>query len=174
MQTSRAFVSGGMVLGVMGVLGATMALQPGAPAVQQPAAPVAPLPTAKPGLATETPMYEAPDGTKLPVVSTSEIKLLIEDLKIGAGAEAKSSSTITIHYHGTLMNGKVFDSTRGQQPATFPLAKLIEGWKMGIPGMKVGGIRRLTVPWQLAYGDRAVGDDIPAKSDLISRSSSRT
>lgn len=112
-------------------------------------------------------MYEAPDGTKLAVVQTSEIKLVMEDLKIGTGAQAKGSSTITIHYHGTLMNGNVFDSTRDGEPATFPLSQLIEGWKMGIPGMKVGGIRRLTIPWQLAYGERAVGNDIPAKSDLI-------
>ncbi len=113
-------------------------------------------------------MHEGPDGTKYEVVKTSEIRLLIEDLKIGDGAEAKGSSTITIHYHGSLAsNGKVFDSTRGKEPATFPLNRLIQGWQAGIPGMKVGGVRRLTIPWQFAYGERGAPPDIPAKADLV-------
>jgi FKBP-type peptidyl-prolyl cis-trans isomerase len=62
--------------------------------------------------------------------------------------------------------------TRGQDPVTFPLSDLIQGWQIGIPGMKVGGIRRLTIPYQLAYGERDIpGEDgqvqIPGKSTLV-------
>ncbi len=127
--------------------------------------------TIKPAM--EPDMGEAPDGTKMPVVARKEIKLVMEDLKVGEGKEALASSTVTIHYHGTLATtGAMFDSTRGKDPATYPLRQLIAGWQMGIPGMKVGGIRVLRVPYQLAYGERAVpgegGKDlIPAKSDLV-------
>ncbi|MDX2131502.1 MAG: FKBP-type peptidyl-prolyl cis-trans isomerase [Planctomycetota bacterium] len=116
---------------------------------------------------------EAPDGTMLDIVQTSSICLLMEDLKVGTGPEAKPSSTIKINYHGTLKNGKVFDSTRGKAPIEFPLSNLIKGWQMGIPGMKVGGVRRLTIPWQLAYGEQEIPDRqnggvlIPARSDLV-------
>lgn len=118
-------------------------------------------------------MGEAPDGTKIPIISRSSIAIQIEDLKIGDGKEATAASTITINYHGSLAsNGNVFDSTRGKEPATFPLARLIPGWQAGIPGMKVGGIRVLHIPYQLAYGDRTIPNPdgtplIPAKSDLV-------
>lgn len=76
----------------------------------------------------------------------SEIKIVVEDLVLGDGAEATAESVITINYHGTLAkDGKVFDSTKGKEPATFPLQRLIPGWQAGIPGMKIGGLRRLTV-----------------------------
>lgn len=118
-------------------------------------------------------MGEAPDGTKMKIISRSSIAIQIEDLKIGDGKEATPASTITINYHGSLAsNGNVFDSTRGKEPATFPLARLIPGWQAGIPGMKVGGIRVLHIPYQLAYGDRTIPNPdgtplIPAKSDLV-------
>lgn len=119
------------------------------------------------------PMAQGPDGKEYPVVASSSICIEIEDLKIGDGKEVMAGSTITIHYHGTLAsNGKQFDSTRGKEPATFPLQRLIPGWQAGIPGMKVGGIRILRIPYQLAYGEREIpGPDgsplIPAKSDLV-------
>ncbi len=115
-------------------------------------------------------MYEAPDGTTMPVVKSSEycVKILMEDLKIGDGEEAKPGATVTILYHGTFKDGRVFDSTRNRnnEAITYPLANLIDGWQLGIPGMKVGGIRRLSVPYQLAYGRRG-RDGIPPNSDLI-------
>ncbi len=123
-----------------------------------------PKPTAKP-----TTTAEAPDGSHLPILSTDSRPngLVIDELKLGTGTDAKSNSTITIHYHGTLTSGKVFDSTRGDQPATFPLNQLIQAWQEGIPGMKVGGIRRLTVPPELGYGKSGAGDDIPPNSTLV-------
>lgn len=94
--------------------------------------------------------------------------MIIEDLRLGDGPEAKPGATVTINYHGTLKeNGQMFDTTRAKQPATFPLNRLIKGWQEGVPGMKTGGIRRLTVPYQLAYGESGRPPVIPPKSDLV-------
>lgn len=91
----------------------------------------------------------------------------IEDLVEGEGEECPKGATITIHYRGTLMSGKEFDSTTGGEPATFPLRRLIVGWQEGIPGMKPGGKRKLTIPWAMGYGAAGSPPDIPAKADLI-------
>ncbi|MFT3684006.1 MAG: FKBP-type peptidyl-prolyl cis-trans isomerase [Phycisphaerales bacterium] len=91
----------------------------------------------------------------------------IEDLVVGAGPECKKGATVKVHYRGTLLNGKEFDSSIGGDPITFPLNQLIEGWQEGIPGMKVGGKRKLTIPWQKAYGAAGSPPDIPPKADLI-------
>jgi len=96
-------------------------------------------------------------------------KLKVEDIKEGKGEEVHSGDTISIHYHGTLENGKVFDSSveRGTPfKCRIGVGMVIDGWDMGVIGMKVGGKRKLTIPPALAYGDRAIGD-IPAGSTLI-------
>jgi FKBP-type peptidyl-prolyl cis-trans isomerase len=96
-------------------------------------------------------------------------KLKIEDTKEGKGEEVHSGDYITIHYHGTLENGKVFDSSveRGIPfQCRIGVGDVIAGWDMGVLGMKVGGKRTLTIPSSLAYGDRAIGS-IPAGSTLI-------
>lgn len=139
----------------------------------KPAAPATPAPAAAQPAGDQMP--EAPDGTKMSVVAKSKVTLTIEieDLKIGTGPECPAGANVTINYHGTLAaDGKVFDTTREKKPATFSLTRLIPGWQLGIPGMKVGGIRRLHIPYQLAYGEREIpGPDgkplIPAKSDLV-------
>jgi FKBP-type peptidyl-prolyl cis-trans isomerase len=95
-------------------------------------------------------------------------ELQITDLKVGTGAEVKPGDTITFHYKGTIaQTGVKFDSSydRGE-PIEYPLASLIEGWQQGIPGMKVGGKRRLVIPSELGYGDQA-SSGIPANSDLV-------
>ena len=103
-----------------------------------------------------------------PVVSDG--KLQSTDEVVGTGAEAQVGSTITVKYTGTLTDGTVFDSTekQGGNPATFTLAQgqLIDGWVQGIPGMKVGGKRKLVIPPSLGYGAQANGA-IPANSTLI-------
>ncbi|MFC1731837.1 FKBP-type peptidyl-prolyl cis-trans isomerase [candidate division KSB1 bacterium] len=94
--------------------------------------------------------------------------LITKDVVIGEGEEAVAGLTVTTHYTGTLDDGTVFDSsvTRGA-PFSFTLGvgQVIKGWDLGIAGMKVGGKRELTIPANLAYGDRAIGA-IPAGSTL--------
>lgn len=112
---------------------------------------------------------------KLPDLASKEWKevkehpgLKIWDVKTGAGEAVKSGATVTIHYTGWLKDGAIFDSSvqRGQK-ATFPLNRLIKGWQAGIPGMKPGGVRRLYIPYEMAYGAEGRPPKIPAKADLI-------
>jgi FKBP-type peptidyl-prolyl cis-trans isomerase len=96
-------------------------------------------------------------------------KLKVIDTKVGTGAEAQPGKTVFVHYTGKLENGTVFDSSisRGK-PLDFPLGAgiVIEGWELGISGMKVGGKRTLTIPPELGYGSRDMGA-IPPNSTLI-------
>lgn len=96
-------------------------------------------------------------------------KFKIEDLKVGDGAEVQSGDYISIHYSGTLEDGTKFDSSydRGEPFKTrIGIGQVIDGWDMGVVGMKVGGKRKLIIPPQLAYGDREIGE-IPPNSILI-------
>jgi FKBP-type peptidyl-prolyl cis-trans isomerase len=93
----------------------------------------------------------------------------IQDLVIGTGAVVASGDLATVHYVGTFQNGNVFDSSRARnQPFPFRVGagQVIRGWDMGVPGMRVGGRRRLTVPPSLAYGSQGQGS-IPPNSTLI-------
>ena len=97
-------------------------------------------------------------------------ELVIEDLKVGEGAEARAGQNVTVHYVGTLTDGKKFDSSRDRgQGFSFKLGggQVIKGWDQGVAGMKVGGLRKLTIPPELAYGDRGFPGAIPPKSTLI-------
>ena len=93
----------------------------------------------------------------------------IEDLVVGTGAEAKTGSTITVNYTGTLENGTVFDASYGKQPFVFPLGagQVIPGWDKGLVGMKVGGQRLLTIPPELGYGAQGYRSTIPPNATLI-------
>ena len=73
-----------------------------------------------------------------------------------------------VHYTGTLMNGKQFDSSVGREPfeVTLGQGQVIKGWDEGVPGMKVGGKRKLTIPGLMAYGENGSGDKIPPKAAL--------
>ena len=90
------------------------------------------------------------------------------DLKVGDGAEVDSKTEYRAYYIGWLADGKVFDSSFDNDKLKAPLqggSGLIEGWKEGIKGMKIGGVREIAIPYQKAYGDQKKGD-IPAKSPL--------
>jgi peptidylprolyl isomerase len=92
--------------------------------------------------------------------------LVVEDIEVGDGAEAKSGSTVDVHYLGVEYDtGDEFDSSwnRGQS-INFPLQALIAGWQEGIPGMKVGGRRKLVVPPSQAYGAAGSGHPLSGKT----------
>lgn len=96
---------------------------------------------------------------------------LVEDVKVGTGAEAKSGDMVSVHYTGRLTNGTKFDSSRDRgQPFTFKLGqgRVIAGWDQGLVGMKVGGQRKLTIPPEEAYGSRGAGNGlIPPNATLV-------
>ncbi|MDQ5972221.1 MAG: hypothetical protein QG553_380 [Patescibacteria group bacterium] len=93
-------------------------------------------------------------------------ELKITDTKVGDGAEAKAGSTVSVTYTGALVkDGSVFDSS--SEPISLSLSQVIKGWQDGIPGMKVGGSRRLIIPANLAYGDQSPTPAIPPNSALV-------
>ena len=96
--------------------------------------------------------------------------LQIEDVKAGAGAEAVAGKRVTVHYVGTLTNGSKFDSSRDRGKGfsfTLGAGEVIKGWDQGVAGMKVGALRKLTIPPHLAYGDRGFPPVIPPGSTLV-------
>jgi len=96
--------------------------------------------------------------------------LKFEDTAMGDGTVASKGQTVSVHYTGWLENGTKFDSSKDRdEPFEFKLGagQVIRGWDEGVAGMKVGGVRRLTIPPQLAYGDRGAGGVIPPKATLI-------
>jgi FKBP-type peptidyl-prolyl cis-trans isomerase len=95
--------------------------------------------------------------------------LVIEDLVVGTGATAVTGNTVSVHYVGRLQNGTQFDSSYDAgRPFPFRLGagQVIAGWDQGVPGMKVGGKRRLTIPPSLAYGSQGFGP-IPPNATLV-------
>lgn len=96
-------------------------------------------------------------------------KLVIDDIKVGTGAEVMKGDTVEVHYIGTLQNGQEFDSSRKRgEVFTFTVGegRVIKGWEEGLVGMKVGGQRILVIPPELGYGSQAIGP-IPPNSTLV-------
>ena len=113
---------------------------------------------------------EEPDGEVAPKVRKLDSGLVIEDLKVGEGEEAKDGHKLVVHYTGWLADGIKFDSSLDRKaPFEFTLGKgmVIAGWEEGLAGMKVGGKRKLLIPPELAYGKRGAGEIIPPDSSLI-------
>ena len=101
-------------------------------------------------------------------VISLESGLQYEILKQGSGAKPTINDNVTTHYHGTLIDGTIFDSSvdRGQ-PATFPVSGVIKGWTEALQLMSVGSKWRLYVPYDLAYGERGAGANIGPFTTLI-------
>ncbi|MFM2214856.1 MAG: hypothetical protein RJA88_225 [Actinomycetota bacterium] len=123
------------------------------------------------------------DSTVLPVVSvvagqaptiskpegTPPAELTFSDVIVGTGAEVLPTSTLTVHY--TLMawsTGKIIESSWSGQPATFPLAQVVEGWQKGLPGAKAGGRRLLILPPSMGYGASGSGPIGPNETLIFS------
>lgn len=111
------------------------------------------------------------EGTKLqnftPVPSVDTLQVI--DTVEGSGDAVSAGATITAHYTGALCkDGTIFQSSHDfGDPATFGLDQVIEGWTKGVPGMKIGGTRRLVIPSAMAYGSVRAAANIPANSDLV-------
>jgi FKBP-type peptidyl-prolyl cis-trans isomerase FklB len=103
-----------------------------------------------------------------PGVTALPSGLQYEVINEGSGAKPSATSKVTCHYHGTLIDGTVFDSSvqRGQ-PATFPLNMVIKGWTEGLQLMELGSKWRFFIPPHLGYGDRQVSAQIGPNSTLI-------
>lgn len=111
------------------------------------------------------------EGTKLTDFAPIERveSLQINDIHVGNGDEVKPGARITAHYTGALCkNGIIFQSSHDMgRPITFALDQVIEGWRTGVPGMRVGGMRRLIIPSEQAYGSVRAASNIPPNSDLV-------
>ncbi len=108
------------------------------------------------------------ENAKKPGVTTTASGLQYEVITMGTGPKPGPTDKVTTHYHGTLINGTVFDSSvdRGQ-PASFPLDGVIKGWTEALQLMPVGSKWRLFLPYDLAYGERGAGGQIAPFSALI-------
>lgn len=111
------------------------------------------------------------EGTKLrnfePRQAVDSLEII--DVEEGSGEVVREGARITAHYTGALVkNGIIFQSSLDfGNPITFGLNEVIEGWTKGVPGMKVGGTRRLIIPAAQAYGSASPAPNIPANSDLV-------
>lgn len=107
------------------------------------------------------------NATKAGVTVTAS-GLQYEVVKEGTGRQPKASDTVRCHYEGTLIDGTVFDSSyRRNQPAEFGLRQVISGWTEGVQLMKEGAVYKFYIPYNLAYGERGAGADIPPYAALI-------
>lgn len=95
--------------------------------------------------------------------------LQVEDLEVGKGELAMVGKRIKIHYMASIYQGQSFDSTYGKEPYSVRLGngETIAGFEQGIPGMRVGGKRRLTMPANMGFGPHGTGEKIPANSALV-------
>lgn len=108
------------------------------------------------------------ENAKRPEVKTTESGLQYEVLQEGSGASPSATETVKVHYHGTLTDGTVFDSSveRGQ-PIEFPLNRVIAGWTEGLQLMQEGAKYRFYIPYDLAYGPQGSPPTIPPYAALI-------
>ena len=111
-----------------------------------------------------------------PIAPSDGVPFAVIDLTVGTGDFAMNGQLLTVDFTGWLYDtrgtenkGLIFDTTVGRQPFTFTLGagQVIEGWDLGLVGMRVGGKRRLVIPPELAYGEQGAGNNIPPNATLI-------
>ena len=108
------------------------------------------------------------ENAKRPNVTVTPSGLQYEVLTEGTGRSPKATDTVRCHYHGTLIDGTVFDSSyQRNQPADFGLNQVIAGWTEGVQLMKEGAKYRFYLPYHLAYGERGAGNSIPPFATLV-------
>lgn len=101
---------------------------------------------------------------------TTASGLQIEEIRVGTGEAACAGQFVSVHYTGWLTDGRKFDSSKDRdEPFEFSLGErmVIAGWDEGVQGMKIGGVRKLTIPPQLGYGARGAGGVIPPNATLV-------
>ena len=116
-----------------------------------------------------TPIFHTKEEKNMSITTTKS-GLQIEEIKIGEGDAAASGQFVSVHYTGWLTDGSKFDSSKDRdEPFEFSLGQrmVIAGWDEGVQGMRVGGIRKLTIPPQLGYGARGAGGVIPPNATLV-------
>ncbi|MEO6419619.1 MAG: FKBP-type peptidyl-prolyl cis-trans isomerase [Polyangiaceae bacterium] len=135
-----------------------------APAAAAPAAPSTTTAGASTGSTTPT----TPAASATPAV-TAPTRLVSVELASGKGAAAKSGDTISVNYVAKVEGGAEYDAKHKNSPFSFTLGKgsVTKGWEQGIPGMKVGGKRKLTVPPNLAYGEKGLAPNVPPNATLV-------
>lgn len=93
--------------------------------------------------------------------------LVYREITPGSGPSPKATDTVKVHYRGTLIDGKEFDSSFGGEPIEFPLNRVIPAWTEGVQKMKVGGKAKLVCPSAIAYGERGYPPVIPGGATLV-------
>jgi FKBP-type peptidyl-prolyl cis-trans isomerase len=111
---------------------------------------------------------ETAPAVDMAAMTQTESGLQYQDLEVGTGEEAANGQSISVHYTGWFLDGEKFDSSvdRGAPYSLTLPGQVIQGWNQGIPGMRVGGMRRLVIPPDLAYGE-AGRSGIPPNSTLV-------
>ena len=105
---------------------------------------------------------------KQPGIQVTASGIQYQVINKGTGIRPKDTDTVTVNYKGTLLNGKQFDSSYGRnEPLSLPLNRVIAGWIEGVQLMQTGSKYKFFVPYNLAYGERGAGADIPPYSTLI-------
>jgi FKBP-type peptidyl-prolyl cis-trans isomerase len=121
---------------------------------------------AKPAVAATSPATIAKPENSTVITTPSGLKY--EVLTEATGPKPSASDNVTVHYQGSLLDGKVFDSSYSRgEPATFPLNRVIKGWTEGLQLMSVGAKYRFTIPASLGYGAAGAGGAIPPNATLI-------